>query len=249
MSTPDSTPPPGKKSSPLLLGCLIAAVVAAGLTFLLIAKTCSMVSSRFTEITSEMEKNPARSAAMLLLRMTPNVEVLSTDDAKNSVTFKDTKTGKVATMSFDDIAKGKLTVKDSDGHEVTVDASQAKGSQFVKVTGPEGTTVIGADSSANLPAWVPNYPGSAPRVGGMKAETNGVLSGIVVTETTDPLTNVKEFFEGKLKTDGYKIEIVPIGDNASVITAKKDSPKTSINITIGTDNGKTTVNVSYEGPK
>jgi hypothetical protein len=250
MSTPDSTPPSGKKSSPLLLGCIIAVVVVIGVTFLLVAKACTMVGGRLKEITTEMEKNPARAAALLALRMSPDIEVLSTDDAKNSVTFKDKKSGKVTTMSFDDIAKGKLTVKDSEGHEVIIDASKAQTDGAIKITGPDGSTVIGgSDAANNLPDWVPNYPGAKPGQGGMKAEKDGVLSGLSIAESTDPAAKVKEFYETKLKADGYQVESVAIGADAAQLTAKKATPKSAINITISTDSGKTNVMVTYERAK
>ncbi len=253
MNPPESPAGQKKSKSPILLGCGIAFVVFVFGAFILLGKACSMVGNKFKEVTSEMQKNPARAAALLALRFNPDVEVLNTDDARNEVTFKEKKSGKVITMSFDDVAQGKFTVRDSEGHEMVLDASKAKEDGTVRIKGPEGETVIGgAAAGAAVPAWVPSYPGATAGAGGMKGENNGVLSGMAMFETTDAAAKVQEFFQSKLKEAGYKVETTSTdagGKNAAYVNGQKESPKSSVNAVISSEQGKTSIMVTYEGPK
>ena len=83
-------------------------------------------------------------------------------------------------------------------------------------------------------------------------EKDETLSGSFISETKDSAVKVKEFFDAKLKEQGFKTEAMVLNfdgkDNATV-SGTKDDGKRKITVTATTNSGKTTVQVIYEGPK
>lgn len=225
-------------------GLLLVAFIGAGL---LLMKGCQKAK----EIAGDFQKNPAKAAAMLVLKANPDVEVVSTDDNKGEITIKDKKSGETTTTSFDDLSQGKLTVKNSKGETMTVDASDAKNGK-ITMNGPDGKVTIGDAANTALPAWVPAYPGAASQPGGMKTEKSDKIVGMTVLQTPDPVAKVKEFFESKLKADGYTTEVNTMnfnGNDSATVSGKKNDGKQTVNVVIATESGKTSVMVNYEGPK
>src|SRR5437867_1509742 len=92
--------------------------------------------------TDLMSRNPGLAATKLLATMSPDTEVLKTDDSAGTITVRDKKTGKITTITFDEINKGgkfRFTAQDEHGQTASME--------------------IGGDSK--LPSWVPNYPGAS----------------------------------------------------------------------------------------
>lgn len=245
-------PAPPKKG---MSGLAIAGIGCGGLIlvgligiFVLAGKACSGLK----EYAAEAQKNPAKAAALLAAKFNPDIEVVSTDDTRSEITLKDKKTGKVTTLSFDDIAAGKFSVTDEDGKKVTIDGSQAGTEGSIKINGPDGETVIGGGSASTAPAWVPQYPGLKTATGGMRSEKDGVATGAVSGETMDSVSKVKDFYESKLKEAGYTVEANIANANGAesgVIKGSKDDGKNSITVITGSEQGKTTVLIQYQGPK
>jgi hypothetical protein len=112
MDTPK--PPLRRKVSQVSLiagiGCGGLVVLAIIAIFVLAGKACTKIN----EVAGDFQKNPAKAAAMLALKFNPEVEVVSTDDTKNEITIRTKKDGETMTMSFEDVAKGKFTMTDSE---------------------------------------------------------------------------------------------------------------------------------------
>lgn len=255
MSIPPPAPgsPAPKKG---LSGLAIAGIGCGGLivigligVFILVGKACTGLK----EYAQEAQKNPAKAAALLAAKFNPDIEVISTDDAKGEITLKDKKTGKVTTLSFDDIKNGKFSITDEHGGKVTVDGAQVGTDGSIKIQGPNGETVITASKGLEAPAWVPQYPGlKAGGGGGMRSEKDGITSGVISGETTDPVGKVKEFFESKLKAAGYTVEANIAnanGADSGFIKGVKEDGRSSINIMLTGEGEKTSVAVQYQGPK
>jgi hypothetical protein len=251
MDNPNA-PAPKKGLSGLAIagiGCGGLIIIVAILAFVLLGKTCSKLG----EVAGDFQKNPAKSAAILAMKMNPDVKIVSTDDAKNEITIKTKSDGKTMTMSFDDVANGKFTMTDGDGKKVTIDGSNSATGGGIVMKGPDGETVIGGSATASvLPAEVPAYPGLKAGAGGVRTEKGDKLMVSSMGETADAVGKVKEFYEAKLKASGFKVDasIVNAGgaDNAT-INATKDDGKTKVMMMIAGDAGKTSVIINYEGPK
>jgi hypothetical protein len=80
----------------------------------------------------EFTANPQKAAAEFVLSRNPAFEKVSHDDAKGTMTIR-TKDGQEMTLSYKEIAEGKITLKDKDGN----------------------VTQIGSQDLSAVPAWVP----------------------------------------------------------------------------------------------
>src|SRR5437660_4575721 len=104
---------PAKKTSPILwiiLG-VVGLFVLAGIA----------VTSAGLFLAHKVAQNPAMAMAKILAVANPDVEVLSTDEGRNTITLRDKKTHETVTMSFDDVKKGKIVFK-GNGQEATIQA-------------------------------------------------------------------------------------------------------------------------------
>ena len=76
------------------------------------------------ELVEEFDGNPARAAAETMIKLNPELELIESDEDAGTVTFRNEKTGEVATLNFEDIAQGRFTVSTDEG-EFQVDGSGA----------------------------------------------------------------------------------------------------------------------------
>ncbi len=150
------------------MGCgglvVVLAVVALAAGFFVFQKGKEIVqeatgSESFQEILQDLKDNPVKTAAELMIRTNPELQLLATDDEAGTFTFRITRTGEEATVNFEDIAKGRFSVTTSEG-EYSIDASgETEGGVTFK--GPEGETRFGASADlSRIPEWVPTYPGA-----------------------------------------------------------------------------------------
>lgn len=246
---PQSSPPqpPKKKGISGLavagMGCgalLLLTMVAGGLLGM---KACQKIKEVAGDL--DFEKNPTKAAALIALRMNPDLEVITVNDGTGEVTVKEKKSGDIITMSFDDIAQGKFTIKNAKGETVTMDASNAE-KQGVVVTGPEGQTVIGGSQSAP-PDWVHLYPGST-HAGGMRNEKGSSINGSYAMETTHNNETVSKHYGDQLKAAGYETSVTATQTADGVMTminATKDEGRRTQTVLIQTLDGKTHIALSY----
>jgi hypothetical protein len=208
--------------------------------------------AKLREVAGDYEKNPAKAVATLAVKVNPDLEFISTDDAKGTITFREKATGKVTTMTFDEMSEGKFTITDSEGNETKIDGS-AGGQGRVTIKGRQGETIISGNAAETAPpAWVPAYPGATAQQGGMRAENDGVLSGMGALRSQDPVGKVKDHYETQLKAAGFQVETSTMnlnGAESATVTATKDEGKTTANIMINRDGDVTNIVVTYEGPK
>ena len=114
---PDAGDQPRKKSRALVWilggfgGCLVLVIVCViGLGLV---------------VRSQFRQNPAATAARLLRMTNSNVELVSVDEAKQEITIRDKKTGKVYTVSLEDAEKGKFVIKE-DGKTTVIDGGESR---------------------------------------------------------------------------------------------------------------------------
>jgi hypothetical protein len=227
------------------IGCLVLIVVA----FLGGGALLSTFLPQIKQFVADAEKDPARAAAMLALKVNPDIEVQSTDEEKRTVTFKVKSSGETMTVSFEDISKGKLTMTNAKGEEISFDASKAA-EQGIVMKGPDGQAVIGGSGSAAVaPAWVPAYPGGTVQEGGFKVDkADGAVTGMTLIKTSDPLAKVRAFYEASFKADGYEVSSTFSEENkAGNISANQASEKIRIGVTVSTESdGQTQAAITYQ---
>jgi len=226
------------------IGCLVLVVAAFLGGGALVAKFFPAIKT----FIADAEKDPARAAAMLALKVNPDIEMVTTDDEKREVTFKVKSSGETMTVSFEDLSQGKLKMTNSKGEEISIDASNVEQSGIV-MKGPDGEAVIGGGKSAPPPAWVPVYPGAEAQEGGVRVERpDGAINGMAVAKTSDSVEAVQTFFDAKLKEAGFEVTITSTVEGKSAgISADKDDGKTTVGVTVTAgDDGQTQLMVTYQ---
>jgi hypothetical protein len=210
MATTFQPPPPPKKSNALLwvlvgIGgffLLIALVVVGGIAY--------------------VARNPAIVMTKLITASNPNVEVLSVDKGSQQVILRDKKTGKTYNISFDDVKKGRFSMRGTDGH-----------SSFS----------IGGD--AKIPAWVPDYPESHPQAA-FSAKGDDGESGTFTFKTSDSEAKVAKFYRDQFQSSGMRISSeATTSSNGTVMTAEDEVKNHTVTAIVGVDGSRTTVAVTY----
>jgi hypothetical protein len=173
-------------------------------------------------------RGPGYAIARIISAANPNAEVVSTNDGAGTITIRDRRTGKTVTMSFDDARRGRfrLEAEDENGKHAAVE--------------------IGG--SANLPSWVPSYPGSNPHaVFSARGESDdGAGEGGNFTFTTsDPLARVRSFYEDEGRRLGMDINVKTDTHDANVLVMKDPGDRRTLTVVIGSGGDETTVNVTY----
>jgi hypothetical protein len=213
---PGSAPP--KKGLPALawvaIGCGGLIIVGIVLFFLLalfvFSKGKEVIedatgSGSISDFVEDMQENPTRTAAETMIRLNPELELVSTNDSAGTITFRNTRTGEEATLNFEDIAEGRFSMTTDEG-EFTVNATEAEEGGGVVFSGPQGETRFGASADlSDVPDWVPSYPGSENLQGTMQSTSAEGLMGAFSAKTSDDAQKVVDYFKNLFEERGFKI--------------------------------------------
>lgn len=106
------------------IGCLVILAVLFLGGGALVAKFFPQWKSAFEEYSKNAASNPDKAAAMLGIKMLPNVQVVREDDAAKSITFKSGAEGEELTMHYEGLSqgKGRPRVTNSKGEDVDMAA-------------------------------------------------------------------------------------------------------------------------------
>lgn len=208
-AVPPQPPPPPlaavpvkKKTNPLvwiLVGCLglfvIGGIIFAAATF--------FIAKKAKDVFEDVAENPVKAAAEMMVRMNPDLELVSSDDEAETMTIKDKKTGTVSTFNWSDISEGKLTFE-TDGQSYTVDGSGADGSISVQDESGQETMTFGA-GAGDVPDWFPAYHNAVEINVLVNANQNGQQSTIWTFKTADEVAAVLGFYETQLEGSGWEV--------------------------------------------
>ena len=198
----------------------------------------------------EFSKKPERALAKMFIKMNPDIELVSEDETAGTMTVKIKSSGQVLTVSWKDLAEGKLVVKNDTGEVVTVDSKNPVGCIVLMV--PTGTTVMGANAEASKPpSWVPMHPSMSLMNGGMRTETETELKGMCMSESTESIEVLGAFYKQKLEGAAVKVNAGGFStDKGGIITGEFTNPKMTLTVILSKDDaGKSTVMINYSGPK
>lgn len=173
--------------------------------------------------TALMQRNPVLGAARMALAMNPEVDVVSMDEVKGELTIREKKTGKTITIKADDVKEGRISFTDNASGE--------------KVE-------FGANVSAELPDWVPQYPGSKPQ-GAFSASGGKGGGGLVHFKVSDSVTKVYEFYQNEFSSRGYKVTQMGSAADGGMITGEDEANNRSVTATVGNSEGQTQVSITY----
>jgi len=192
-----------------------------------------------------MKKNPAFATAKMAVSMSPDAEIVSSDDSSGTIVVRDKKTGKTTTMKFDPQKKS-MVIIDENGKSVSMTTTGEGTNGGMEVKTSEGTMKMGATAD-KAPDWVPTYPGSSPQ--NTYSATNGSeQTGSFTFTTSDSAEKVITFYSDNLKSHGYAVSNMTTnsdGKAGGMVTGEDKANKRTVMATIGTENDGTQVNVTF----
>lgn len=244
----------------ILGGC--GAIVVVGLVGFLLAgmfvfkKGKEMVteatgSGSLSEFVEDMQDNPAKTTAETMIRLNPELELVSTDDEAGTITFTNTRTGEEATLNFEDIAEGRFSMTTDEG-EYSIDAADG-GEGGVTFKGPEGETRFGASADlGDVPDWVPVYPGATETQSTMHSTTADGVMGAFTAKSSDDAEKVSDHFKQLFEDQGWKIgteSMTKTGDGAFGAINGEAGDGRSVNVVIIESAGESQVTINYNQKK
>jgi hypothetical protein len=176
----------------------------------------------------EFEKNPAKASAELAVRMNPDLELVSSDPAAESLTFRRKSTGETGTVSYREAAEGRF--------DAGIGRTQYK----------PGETVP-------LPSWVPALPGLMTGTGSMRSVANGRETIRLVASVEQPVDAVAGFYQRALEQAGFTVagQQQTAGVFATrMLQAREETQGRSLTVSITQESERaaTSVVLAAEGP-
>jgi hypothetical protein len=110
-----------------------------------------------------------------------------------------------------------------------------------------GNTKISAGANWRPPEWVPVYPGAA-FASGANADSDEQEGGGGGLSTSDSVEQVASFYESELKRLGMQANKTTMGVVATV-TGQDEAGGRTVNVVIGNDGSKTTIQLSFSKKK
>jgi hypothetical protein len=216
---------------------IVLAAITGGMTMYLAHKA--------KQFAHGMEKNPALAVAKMMAAVNPDVEVVSTDEDKGTITVRDKKTGKLLTMNLQDAQKGKF-VFEQDGQKLEMQAHGEGDKGSLELKSGDGSMKFGTDGK--MPDWLPAYPGSTPK--GVFSMQNGKGSGGSFGLTTnDSIEQVMRFYEDALKKAGLTVKTQTMQANGKtslgVVTGEELGNKRSVMVNATVADGATSVAITF----
>jgi ketosteroid isomerase-like protein len=248
MTVAPETPAPKKKGLSALawvgIGCAVLVVAGA----IALSVGLGYLGHKAKQFVNEAQKNPALATARLLAAADPDVEVVDSKSDDKKITFRNVKTGEEMVFNAEDVEKGKISFETKDG-KMTVDANGGDNGTMT-VTTKDGKAVFrgGAGAAADIPDWVPRYPG-AEAAGAYAAQTAQGEGGAFSQSTSDSPKDVLDYFTKTLKSDGYEIQMQQSAGSdegfSGMVVAALTDPARHVTVTASRSEGKTVAMVQY----
>ena len=254
MSMPMQPPPPPPAAPPrkglhplawVAIGC-ISILLLLGIGFV---ATTWWAANKIKNFAEQAQKDPnyaVRKAAEWAVKMNPEVELVSTDEAAGTITVREKKTGKETTLGFKDISEGKFSITTGDGEKVGIDVSGGEHGGTMKVETGKGTATFGAgEDAAKVPDWIPLYPG-ATFEGQGSMELNGARHGTFTLRSDAAAADLVSFYKDKMSGLGLQVQSLSMDmSNAQGTMLNGTSEKRTLSVSVGSENGRTAVQVVY----
>jgi hypothetical protein len=198
--------------------------------------------------------NPALAVTRMLAAANPDVDVVSTDEDKGTITVRDKKTGQTMTMNFADAQKGKF-VFEQDGKKVQMEAHADGDKGSFEVKSGDGTMKFQSGAgNEKLPDWLPGYPGSTPKGTASFSMQNATEnSGTLGFITKDSVEQVVSYYEDALKKAGLKVTSNTVQQDGKtslgIVTAEETGGKRKAMVNAAVSPEGTSVGVTFTAPK
>ena len=228
----------GNKSGPVFaivgIGCLVLAVAGVVVAAILIIKAKNFVE--------DFADDPAGTMVELAVKKDPNLEFIESDKKKGTITFRDKKSGKKTTISWDDWEKGKFSVESGD-ERATVNLGAGRAT----VETPEGTTTLEASGLEKFPKWFELPEGIGGWKTGLRQEKEGgQFNGSMVGESARPVAELKDDFVKVLVAAGFAEKQTATSPNYALLHYEDAARKRTVTVSLFKQAEQTGVSVGYE---
>lgn len=177
MSQPPYSQIPGpevkKKGMPALawvgIGC--GGIVLIGIVCFALAAFWGF--KKVKEVAKELAANPGKASAEFVVASNKDLEKVSENDETGEMTIRIKSSGQQLTLKYDDLAKGRVMVKDKDGN----------------------VTQLGLGDLERVPAWIPRYPGAMEEASLMQSEDAKQMTGMLSFTTNSSADDIRKFYE------------------------------------------------------
>ena len=246
MSLPSTPPPPPKKGmGPLAwigIGCLVVVVLGLGTCFAVV----KYGSNKLKEYADDPNKM-AMTAAKLVVGANPDYDLVSSDDAAQTLTIRNKKTGEETTVSVADLSDGKISFEGPDGSgSISVGDGKITASD---AEGRETAISLPGGQKADLPAWLTLYPGATAEPI-MQTSNKYQRSGSYIVSSDGTLQEVADHYETTLRAAGLSADknVASVGGalTGASVSAKSADGKRTVNIGLSEIDGKVRALVTYE---
>jgi hypothetical protein len=192
-----------------------------------------------------MKKNPGLATAKMAVTMSPDTEIVSSDDKAGTIVVRDKKTGKTVTMKFDPQMKA-MVITDENGKSTSLTTTEDGANASMEIKSPEGTMRMGK-SADKAPDWVPVYPGSSPQ-NTFSASSGGERTGSYAFVTKDPADRVISFYGDSMKSAGFTVSNMTSnsdGKIGGIVSGEDMANKRTVVATLGAEDDGTHVGVTF----
>ena len=241
--------PPPKKGKTLMLvlgGCatlvLIGVIGFFVVTYFVYHK--AKQAAKDAGFDSELiQKKPALAAAKAVIAMNSDLELVSSDDEKGTLTVRDKKTGEVITVTADDANKGKLSFKQNGKDVGTLEVHTDNPSLEVKTS--QGSAQLGPGITDSPPSWIPVYPGAVISWDYSVHDKNkGATHGSFHFLTSDEPEKVVNFYADAMRRSGLTVNtngVVTTGTKTGFLNAAEDKSERQFNLGVTPQTGSTSM--------
>ena len=237
------------------LGTLAWVAIGCGalilISFVMMMAGTWFAAKKIKEVAGDFEENPAKSAAELIVKMNPDLELVESNEADGTITVLQKSTGETASFDYSQIQEGKLGFE-AGGEEFSVDVTGGDEGGVITMKTDEGEARFGAAGSAeDLPDWVPIYPDASKPEASYTSTTADAVSGIVSMATDDDVEAVLEYYRSTLQSAEYEVDVSTFsgadGGKAGNVVGQQDETDKLVNVSVARQEDTTQITVQYSG--
>lgn len=251
---PPSTTPPGappasreKKGMPTWAWVAIGCGVLLLVVLLALGAGCWILGGKVKDFAEKYEENPEIASIELIAATNREIELVETDAEAGKATIRNTETGQVVEVDFEDLKEGKIrwTV---DGEKGSYEVDREGGTVRVETEGEEGVETA-EFGRGEAPEWLPVFPG-AEYAGGFKSTSGGRASGTISYETDGDLEEIVEFYRGWMEEEGFEISETTYSSQGETVRGLQgEQGDRSLTVTVQRSEGEPSkIGLVFDGP-
>ena len=205
-TTPPPAPgsaPPAKKKSNVVLWVIVGVFAFFLLIGMVIVGGMFFIWNKVQDVTNDMEGNPALAITKLITTINPDLEVVSVDEANNTIKIRQKSSNKTIELDLNEINQGNLSaVFEGDEGSETVDL-KTDNTGSIEVKTKDKTLKIG--SSGEIPAWVPKQSGVTPK-SVVSTRSGKEFRGAFTYASDQSAEEILEFYKEQATQAGLEIK-------------------------------------------